>query len=417
MKLSKKSKELMLFFTKNNHINKVKQTKHTNKIIIELYYDILNAYKYLMNLKQKGNYYHVTTKKISTASQISKPQNFNSKSFPDLIRSHIDELAISEITYTFSLYGRNIKLFFIVEEDNVELKLYKYNKCVDNIILWLYILNQYASKSCSNTLKVFFYFTSLEKKLPSSNIYILDEINVNTAFTSTCPKDSEIVVFRYEEWFKVFIHETFHNFGLDFSDMNNYDVNNCVLNIFNVNSDVNLYESYTEFWAEIMNALFCSFFVLKDKSNIIEFLSNSEFFINFERTYSFFQLVKTLNFMGLTYKDLYLNNKHSKMIRENLYKEKTNVLSYYVIKTILINNYQGFLSWCKINNLSLLQFKKTIANQKEYCEFIKQNYKTNSILNGVMETQKFFYYLQKYKKNPNLYYILSNLRMSICEMG
>jgi len=417
MKLSKKSKELMLFFTKNSHINKVAQTKRTDSIIMDLYNDIYNAYKHLNNLKQKGNYYNITTKKILAASEISKPNNFNSNSFPEIIRKHIDELTMYEIVYNFSLYGRIIKLYFIVEEDNIELKLDKFNKWVDNIIMWLYILNQYASKQCANTLAVYFYFTSLEKKLPNSNIFILDEQNVNTAFTTTCPRDSEIVVFRQEEWFKVFIHETFHNFGLDFSDMNNNESKNCILNIFQVNSEVNLYESYTEFWAEIMNALFCSFFALKNKNNIDEFLSNSEFFINFERTYSFFQLVKTLNFMGLTYKDLYSKSEHSRILRENLYKEKTNVLAYYVIKTVLINNYQGFLSWCKNNNLSLLQFKKTLANQKEFCKFIEKNYKTNSMINGVVETQHFLNNIQKDRKKTNLHYILTNLRMSICEMG
>ena len=419
MKLSKKSKELMLFFTKNNHINKVNQTKRTDDIITELHNDIYNAYKYLINMKQKGKYYNISTKKISNAYQISKPQNFNYNSFPEVIRKHINESTISEITYNFSLYGRNIKLYFIVEQDNIELKIDVFNKYVDNIIMWLYILNQYASKQCANTLAVYFYFTSLEKKLPTSNIYILDEEHVNTAFTTTCPRDSEIVVFRHEEWFKVFIHETFHNFGLDFSDMNNEESQKCILNIFKVKSDVNLYESYTEIWAEIMNALFCSFLALKDKNNIDEFLSNSEFFINFERTYSFFQLVKTLNFMGLTYKDMYSKSEHSSMLRENLYKEKTNVLAYYVIKTILINNYQGFLAWCKNNNFSLLQFKKTLANQKEFCKFIEKNYKTKSMLNGIVESQHFINNVQhqKTKTTQNLQYILSNLRMSICEMG
>jgi hypothetical protein len=409
----------MLFFTKNNHINKVNQTRRTDDIITELYNDIYSAYKYLNNLKQKGKYYNISTKKISNAHQISKPQNFNYNSFPEVIRKHINESTISEITYSFSLYGRNIKLYFVIEEDNIELKIDVFNKYVDNIIMWLYILNQYASKQCANTLAVYFYFTSLEKKLPTSNIYILDEEHVNTAFTTTCPRDSEIVVFRHEEWFKVFIHETFHNFGLDFSDMNNEESKKCILNIFKVNSNVNLYESYTEFWAEIMNALFCSFLALSDKNNIAEFLSNSEFFINLERTYSFFQLVKTLNFMGLTYKDMYAKSEHSSMIRENLYKEKTNVLAYYVIKTILINNYQGFLSWCKNNNFSLLQFKKTLVNQKEFCKFIEKNHKTKSMLNGIVESQHFINNVQdhKTKTKQNLQYILSNLRMSICEMG
>ena len=417
MKLSDKSKKLMLFFTKNKHINKVHQTKKTENILKELYSDIFNAYKYLMQLKQKGNsYFTFNIKKLINATQISRPKNFNSNSFPDLVRKHIDQLSISELTYTFSLFGRSVKIHFIVEDQNVELKLDAYHKYVDTMIMWLYILNEYASKTCSNTLVVYLYFTSLEKKLPSSNIFILDEINVNTAFTTTCPKNSEIVVFRKEEWFKVFIHETFHNFGLDFSDMNNNEAHQCILKIFKVNSDVNLYESYTEFWAEIMNALFCSFFSIKDKTNVKDFIDHSEFFINFERTYSFFQMVKTLQFMGLNYNDLYSNTYNSQMMRVNLYKEKTNVLSYYVIKCILMNNYQGFLSWCKTNNFSLLQFKKTISNQREYCSFIEKNYKIRSMLEGNKETSHFLHSIDKKNKSLNYQFILSNLRMSICEL-
>jgi len=417
MKLSEKSKQLMLFFTKNNHIHTVKQNRKTISILKKLYYDIYNAYKYLLKIKHKGQYYTLSTKKLLTPSQITRPQIFNSNSFPQLVRDHIDNLAMSELVYSFSLYGRNIKIHFIVEEDNIELKLDTFNRYVDTIIMWLYILNQYSSKQCANSLVVYFYFTSLEKRLPSSNIFILDEINVNTAFTTTCPKDSEIVVFRKEEWFKVFIHETFHNFGLDFSDMNNNDAHRCILDIFRVSSDVNLFESYTEFWAEIINSLFCSFFSIKDKTNIHDFLSHSEFFINFERTYSFFQLVKTLNFMGLTYTDLYSNTARSRLLRENLYKEKTHVLSYYIIKGILINNYQGFLAWCDENNLSLLQFKKTSSNQKEYCDFIKKNYKTKSLLSSIKETEHFLGQIERKNKRSNYHYILSNLRMSICELG
>lgn len=413
MKLSTKSKQLMLFFTNNKHINNKKQTKQTDNIISELYNDIFLAYKYLNTLKQKGNYYSVTIKKIINAAQIVRPKNFNSKSFPELIRKHIDLLSTYEITYNCSLYDRLIKIHFVVEEDDIEVKINKFNKYFDAIFMWLYILNQYSSKECAKSLVIYLYFTSLEKKLPQSKIYILDEININTAFTTTCPKDSEIVVFRKEEWFKVFIHETFHNFGLDFSDMNNNEVNNCILNIFKVDSDVNLYESYSEFWAEIINAMFCSFFISKDKSNIKEFLSNSEFFINFERTYSFFQLVKTLNFMGLTYNDLHLNTYHSSILRDNLYKENTNVLSYYVIKTILLNNYQGFFFWCKTNNFSLLQFKKTTKNQREFCKFIEKNYNSNSMLKGIVEAEDF---LNNIDKKQISKFTLSNLRMSICEL-
>jgi len=411
MNLTKQSRELMLFFSKNKHINYDSQTNKTKTILRELYNEILEAHNYC----KKHVHYRTSIKKILSAAQITKPLNFNSNSFPEMVRNHIDESMMSEISFSFSLYDRNIKVHFIVENSNVELDIGLYNRYMESITMWLYMLNIYGSKDCVNSLTLYFYFTSLEKSLPNSNIHILNEINVNTAFTTTCPKDSEIVVFRKEEWFKVFIHETFHNFSLDFSIMNNDKVNTCILDIFKVYSKVNGYEAYTEFWAEIINAVFCSFYSIKNKDDINDFLSNSEFYINFERTYSFFQLVKTLDFMGLSYKDLYSNSKHSIIVRENLYKENTNVLSYYIIKCVLMNNYQGFLGWCSKNNLSLLDFKKTIGNQIQFCKFVEKNYKIQTMLNGIHESEIF---LSKIKRKKGDYkFILSNLRMSICELG
>ena len=428
MKLTNKSKQFLSFFTNNKYIHHIKHSNATNTILLKLYYDILNSYRFLQSIKKNNSYEYEITK-IQNSLEITKPKNFNYNSFPQVIREHIDELSLSEIAYSFSLFNRKIKVVFIVEDANIELKINTYNKYVDSIIMWLYILNLYSSKQCANSLVIYFYFTSLEKKLPVSNIYILDEKHINTAFTTTCPKDSEIVIFRHEEWFKVFIHETFHNFGLDFSDMNNDNCHNYLLKIFKVNSLVNSYEAYTEFWAEIINALFCSFYSLKNAkrendtiANQKEFLSNAEFFINFERCYSFFQLVKILDFMGLSYQDLYLNKLENQLLRETLYKENTNVLAYYVIKTVMMNNYPSFLSWCDKNNLSLIAFKKTIANQQKFCEFIEKNYKSASMLENIDNSELFLEQLKKKKNNTVMnqkmkHFLLTNLRMTICELG
>lgn len=411
MNLTTKSKKLLLFFSKNKYFFDMNKTNKTNKILLELYDEILKAHHYV----KKNTPRLLSIKKIVNPTQITKPKNFNANSFPEKVRNHIDNMIISEISFSFSLYDREVKVYFMIENNNVELELEKYNSYVESIAMWLYILNIYASKQCVKTLSIYLYFTSLEKHLPNSNISVLDENHVNTAFTTTCPSDSEIIVFRKEEWFKVLIHETFHNFGLDFSGMNNNTINNCILDIFDVNSEVNAFEAYTEFWAEIINALFCSFYSLKNKQNVDEFLSNAEFYINFERTYTFFQLVKTLQFMGLGYKDLYSKTEKSKINRENLYKEKTNVLSYYVIKAVLMNNYPVFLNWCDKNNFNLLDFKKTIGNQKAFCEYIKKNYKCQSMLQNVHETEILISKIKRKKEDTK--YILSNMRMSICELG
>lgn len=149
MKLTKNSKLLMNFFIKNNCIEHISQTKSTNEIIRELYNEITDAHNYLIDLKRvkRDSFYNISIKKITNISQIPRPKNFNSNAFPEDIRTHIDQLSLSEISYTFSLFDRKITLYFIVEETNVEYKIDIYNRYVDAIIMWFYILNEYGSKS------------------------------------------------------------------------------------------------------------------------------------------------------------------------------------------------------------------------------------------------------------------------------
>lgn len=434
MKITKKSKKLMSLFIDNECINYSTFSSKTKSILLPLYDDLKNADEYIKSIqreKTEGSFYKLSIKKIATISQIPMPSLFNANNFPLEIRKQIENFSVYHLSYSFSLFQREIGIHFVVEDTQVELFPEKYNAYVDKILVWLTLINQYSSKKCSKRLSLFIYMTSLEKNLPTSNVTVLDQIHVNTAFTHTCPVNSEIVVFREEEWFKVLMHETFHNFALDFSDMNTHPVNQKILSIFKVDSEVNLFEAYTEFWAEIWNAMFCSFYLKENKRLDLEvqrehFLKNCEFFINFERTYGFFQLVKTLKFMGLQYADLYSANKKSQMLRNTLYKEKSNILAYYVIRMVLLNNYQGFLSWCHSNNVkdsSLVSFKKTSTNLEKMYTFIESNYKSSSMMNGVrcMEHLLASLYVEHEKRGKNKKkdrdFLLNNMRMTVCEMG
>lgn len=156
---------------------------------------------------------------------------------------------------------------------------------------------------------------------------------------------------------------------------------------------------------------------MKNKNDIDEFLTNAEFFINFERVFAFFQMVKVLSFMDMTYKNLYEKSIQSENIRKTMYKEDTNVLSYYIITLILFNTYQDFLSWCNTNNTSLLQFKKTIVNLDKFCKFIETKYKTRSMIDGIDCTEKLLTKVNTSLKKKSLSYLIRNLRMTICEMG
>jgi hypothetical protein len=141
--------------------------------------------------------------------------------------------------------------------------------------------------------------------------------------------------------------------------------------------------------------------------------------MDLEKKYSFFQMQKTLDFMGLQYKDLYSNKTESSILRSTLYKERTNVLSYYIIKTILLQHYPLFLEWCKKNNLSLLQFKKTHSCLDSFCDFIEEHYKSRSMLQGVKTMEEYLDVLKnsKRKKDMKKIFLLNNMRMSICELG
>jgi hypothetical protein len=182
--------------------------------------------------------------------------------------------------------------------------------------------------------------------------------------------------------------------------------------MFKVISDVNAFEAYTEFWAETWNACFCSFLHMNDPEKKKEFLFLAENYINLERKYSYFQLVKTLAFMGLTYKSLYSNDKVHSSLREKLYKEKTNVLAYYVIKTVLMSNYEAFLEWCFTNNnTSLFLFKKTQKQLMDFCVFIENHYKNIRMNRDIDNIEHFFH-----ENKQNQSFLFKNLRMSVCEM-
>ena len=86
--------------------------------------------------------------------------------------------------------------------------------------------------------------------------------------------------------------------------------------------------------------------------------------------------------MNIEYYQLVDNSVQSQNVKA-LYKENTNVLAYYVITLILIENYQSFLNWCITNNDTLIKFKKTKTNQTNFIIFIETHYKKKSFLNNI----------------------------------
>ena len=78
---------------------------------------------------------------IDHVSKIPKPTTFNSDVFPIQVRKHIDDYSLSSLTYTFQLLERTITIHFLIEDDNPEMHIKKYNT---SIFLSSFIKNDLA---------------------------------------------------------------------------------------------------------------------------------------------------------------------------------------------------------------------------------------------------------------------------------
>lgn len=389
--LSNETNLLLKYFSNTNKYSNTNKSSQLNKI----YQDISEAYYFIQEHKDD---IELNTNKIND-------KNIR-QNIPNNVRQNINNLKYN-LSYNFILFDRPINIFFFFNQKITNKIIHKFNNFSQLMFTWLYICSRSnPADLCQSSLNIYIYLTPNLKILPKQPNLTLGIENANTAFTAKC---SNIIIFRKEEWFKVFIHETMHNFNLDFSLMNeNYKIK--ILKIFNVNSDVNLYESYVEFWARILNCCFISFLSSKNSNT---FILKTKKLISNEIYYSTFQLVKVLNYMNLNYYELCYDKNKSK---QN-YSEETNILSYYIIATILINNYDHFLSWCDENNSPLYNFRKSLKNINNFCNFIKIYYLEENLLDNISKCETIFFSLkEKINKNSSINFILNNLRMTIYEL-
>jgi len=314
------------------------------------------------------------------------------------------------LQYTCTIFNKIINIYFVLFRKIPDSKIGYYDEMVSKMLIWLRIAFLYSPTYCGKNLKIILYLTHFKKELPSKTIDVLGAEHCNTAVTTTCSAKGDIVIYRKEEWFKVFIHETFHALGLDFSTFSCSNIHYKLYHLFPIKSEYNVYEAYAEFWATIINCLFCAYELLDDKLDEKDFLLYSDFCIQFERIFSLFQLVKILHFMGISYKDLYETDSVSLIARKYLYKEKTNVFSYYIIKNLLLYNYPAFLKWCNTNNINTLRFDKYDNNLNKFYNFIHKKYKSDKYLDDI-KNMKLQFGLEKNKNKK----IFLTMRMTLCE--
>jgi hypothetical protein len=388
--------------------NNISFFKDSHEIFLQFFSYFKESAEYINSSIDLKNHL-ISDEKISSPKDVPKAKHFDYivKEIRDYIFLHAKHKKIFKFK---NFLGREISFNFTITNNEKNDDVFHY---VYLMLIWLYVISKYTQNSrCSKKLNIFIYFNDKKKHLPENKGECFEKKNVNTGFTFTCIPDSEIVIFRKEEWFKVFLHETFHNFGLDFSELDNQNTKKFILSIFPVNSKVKLYEAYTDFWARTINCLLCSF--MSCNNNKDEFLTRTISCVNYERHFSFFQAVKNLNHMNMTYTDLFSKEDSGSISKREKYKEATSVLSYYIVCSIFFNNFEKFLKWCVVFNGNtkksiLIQFKNTPENQMELCEYIRQQYKSKEMIDAITIHENIFLTT----KNRN--FLKKTLRKSICE--
>ena len=328
----------------------------------------------------------------------SEPENENNRYIPDKVYSYIREKSEYCIRFQANLRGRVVRLYFITfPESHIAVcssmkhrgsassssasylcsaEIEQYQRHAYKVFCWLSIVSQLATKECSEKLDVYFYMTPFKKERPISRhggssggeTEVLSAIHVNTGLTRNCEAHGEIIVYRTEEWFKVFIHESMHNFNMDFIDIDLREANERLRKVFCIpHDDVLLFESYTEAWARNIKIMIDAYFQ-NDRTQFIysvreKMTSNALFHI--------YQMVKVLDIMNLKYTQITVLTPDNLNVCRKQYAEETNVYAYYIFGGILSAYALPFICWCCDHNPgSAIRFRKTSKNLFEFTDFI-----------------------------------------------
>ena len=232
------------------------------------------------------------------------------------MRAHLNiNMTIADTIVDLNIIGKN----------NTD--VIKYKVCLTLILAtYLHFMKTRFRMSWRSPLVLHVYLTDAKKKFPISATSELGPLNVNTGYTV----GNEIVIYRKEELVKVLIHELTHYVGLDDISVPG-DIERQIQDHFNVTNSVYLREAITEFWACTINIAYYSILDLelgREKSKTIfkrRFINN----LIEETKFCEEQARRVGHRIG------YCKGKH--------HTEKTHVISYYVIKYIMLHHWNRYI--------------------------------------------------------------------------
>ena len=414
MSFSKTSEVLMKYFL--NDFDKFskkitsKDQESLDKIFKQFWWDI----KISNSLIERYDKQNMLNTKLIQRKKYS--ELFESKFVPSSVKSYTESNMKGYLIVKTTLCNVDVEVVYALFKQSEINNLKKVENRIKKALRILrFLLFYVGTNNKVKKITINLYLTNIKKTLPKNQIKTLNEENCNSALTYACAEEGEVLVFREEEWKKVLIHELFHSLCLDFSGISYLLLKDKIKDLLKVKSDYEISEAYAEYWATILNSCFISFDILDDKEDYEQFGLYSEFCVQFERIFAMFQLVKVLDYMGLRYKDLVSDGRMAKSLKNILYKEHTNVLAYYIIKTVLLYDYDKFLFWCEKYNISVVKFDKNQLNLRRFGNYFQEIYKNRRLTKSINDMEIKYSKLRGEYKNPNKAVINVTTRMTICE--
>jgi hypothetical protein len=287
----------------------------------------------------------------------------NKKKYLELAKQ---DLLISQYTYenititVYNLNNKDLDIKFIIE-------------CVKIIE---HVAENIFNKNINIQVNINLFLTDEKKKFGKTKI--LEGDNINSGVTLL---DSYIFIWRYEEVYKVLLHELIHYYNIAMKDKDiKEDINIC----FKGRNSIN--EAITESLAIIIY----SYLIAKNKN------LNLARKINSELVFNFFQVNKILTFFDLkSIKNLFTDTCNRYIV------QNTSVVSYFIIKVILLNNFEEYFDF--ILNSPELDYNKFVKVLNSSLE------KSDLLIN--LDKIKIFDYTTKDLTSNNI--LFNTLRMSV----
>ena len=412
--------DILPYWSNEMNHSKVKFNKKNVEYLIRFYNEIKRA-KNEYN-KYKKNITYVVEKLDKTI--LLSNSLYNSSYLPFEIKKEI----MKEIRY---ITKSTIKLITLPDSPEITLMFYTKYKMPSSMILenveYIFtvanVCYSQRKQDCGKKININIILSKCKKMLPINPTITLGPYHVNSAVTTDCMPDGEILVFRSEEWTKTLIHEMFHILGLDFSSHFRSSIKSNIKKKFFVNSTYNLYEIYSEFMAILLHVCMISYKLIQEdnvknrenKENKSNFVFYVETLLTYEQYFSNFQQTKILNSMNIEremFDKALTQRKYRNMLIES-YKENTNVFCYYILKTTLLNNINSVLLWLQLNNQTLLQFNNSEKCIQNFTYFLERCF-YNEFNGNVKKLDDIHTYLIESKREDKNYNVLLNtMRMSI----